>query len=89
MCHNPSCVNPKHLRAATVKQNNENRKGPQANNRLGVRGVEQISNGRYRAVIGHAGKKYHLGVFGDIEEAQQVAEAARAALFTLPKKGAA
>ena len=38
-CHNPSCVNPQHLRVVTPKQNCENVRGAQVNNASRVRGV--------------------------------------------------
>src|SRR5690606_31575028 len=39
ICHDESCVNPRHLRPATTKQNNENASGLQVNNTSGYSGV--------------------------------------------------
>lgn len=58
------------LRLVSQKQNNENRLGPQRNNKIGFKGVCSVSrSGRYRAQIKHEGKKLHLGCFGTPEEA--------------------
>lgn len=74
------CVNPAHLRLATDKQNNENRKG--ARGRSGIRGVSQHSNGRWRACVVHNRKYIHLGYFDTAEEAGEVARLKRLELFT-------
>jgi hypothetical protein len=39
ICRNRRCVNPKHLRAATHKQNIENHNGARRNSKSGIRGV--------------------------------------------------
>lgn len=82
MCHNPSCVNPQHLRAVTQKQNCENRQGPQGNNvDSGVRGVYKSDN-KWAVRLGHNGKLLYFGRYASIEEAEAVAIEARRRLFT-------
>lgn len=79
-CHQPLCVNPAHLRLSTRKQNKENCKG--AHGRSGIRGVYQMSNGRWRACVVHNKKYIHLGYFATAEEAGEVARLKRLELFT-------
>ena len=82
-CHNPSCVNPKHLRATTHKQNQENRQGAAKCNVSGVRGVHWHSQAkRWVASITHNGKSLYLGLFQDIPSAEAVVKAKRLELFT-------
>ena len=59
------------LREATNAQNQENAKKPQANNKLGLRGVSQF-RGRYQAAIRHKRIQYHLGFYKTPEEAKAV-----------------
>lgn len=82
MCHNPSCVNPSHLRLATGKQNQENLSGPRVDNRLGVRGVSMTRSGKYKAQVGHNGEKIDVGIFASLEEADSAVRAKRNELFT-------
>jgi hypothetical protein len=84
MCHTRTCVNPSHLRLLTNKQNNENRRGPQANSVTGVRGVSpQKGTGRFVAVVGKwNGPSHHVGTFASIEEAEAAVIAKRLELFT-------
>lgn len=51
------------------------------NNRTGVRGVSLIANGIYRAGITFQKKRYHLGVFVNIEDASLAYEKAREKLY--------
>jgi hypothetical protein len=79
-CHNPACVNPEHTRPITPKQNQENRRGPQANNRSsGIRGVHRHSNGIHWQV--RVGKKY-VGIFTSLSAAEAAAVSARNEMFT-------
>ena len=82
-CYNKSCVNPSHLRAATRKQNTENREGAQSNSKSGVRGVSWSKVAKkWRATVKHNGKAIHLGVHADIRDAEQAVRAKRLQLFT-------
>ena len=83
MCHTPACVNPAHLRPVTNKENHENLRGAHRNSKSGLRGV--FWNRRLRkwvAQVTHNYKTQHLGLFDTAEEADAVARAARARLFT-------
>ena len=81
-CHVRNCVNPAHLRPATVKQNNENL-GMRATNTSGVRGVSWHRRGKkWRAQVCHHGKTIHLGLFVDLLEAEAAVIAKRLELFT-------
>ena len=82
-CHNRACVNPAHLRPATNKQNGENRTGAQRNSTSGIRGVSRSSRDkRWKAEVTHEGKKYWVGHFIDIAEAEAAVIAKRNELFT-------
>lgn len=83
MCHVKHCVNPDHLREATAKVNQENRKGNQKNSTSGYRGVSWAKDrGRWYAHVKHYGKKRNLGYYETKEEAAEVAAKAREELFT-------
>lgn len=83
MCHNKACVNPAHLRPTTQKQNMENRTGPNANTKSGIRGVHWSSrHKKWSVVIGHNMKHVRGGYFTDKEEAGEVAKQLRNKLFT-------
>lgn len=82
ICHNRSCVNPDHLRLATVKQNIENREGAQSNSRTGVRGISIARNGKFIARVKHHGKRVIVGTFADLEDAERAVIACRNDLFT-------
>jgi hypothetical protein len=81
-CMNRICVNPVHLRLATVKQNNENLPGARRSSRSGVRGVYQHPNGRWYASVVHRRERIHLGGFADLSSAEEAAIAKRKELFT-------
>jgi hypothetical protein len=82
ICRNRACVNPDHLRAVTVKQNQENR-GAARNNTSGARGVtwNPFTN-MWRAQVGHNGEKYQAGEHSTVEEAAEAARLLRLRLFT-------
>jgi hypothetical protein len=78
LCHERRCVEVKHLRVATPKQNQENRAGAQANSKSGVRGVYwNRSNRSWSVQVSHR----HVGHFSSIEEASKAAQAARAEMY--------
>jgi hypothetical protein len=73
-CHNRACVNPAHLRAATRKQNQENRAGAQANNHAGIRGVNWDSERNCWVVKATASGRTHFGGrFESLDEARACA----------------
>ena len=76
---NKSNNNIKNLREATNQQNGFNR-GPQKNNKLGIKGVRKKGN-KYTAAISINGKVKHLGMFFTIEEARLAREEAEKKLF--------
>jgi len=80
-CRVKHCVNPGHLRLATNKQNMENL-GLDPRSTSGYRGVTQISNGRWKAQLGHNGVRFYLGLHDTPEQAHEVAKAKRLELFT-------
>lgn len=82
-CHSPSCVNPRHLRAATHKQNQEHRIGARVDSASGVRGVSwHESKQKWRATARHNGKRYSFGLHASIKDAEAAARAGRNSLFT-------
>lgn len=83
-CHVKNCVKPDHLRAVTCKQNMENRTGANRDNvSSGVLGVSWSSWTRnWRARVRHNGKRYEVGNFATIEEAEAAVRAKRLELFT-------
>lgn len=82
-CRNKSCVNPRHLRPASSKQNKENVGNVRANNSSGYRGVYWSRRyKRWQVEVLHHGKKHYGGRYVDIEEANSVAILLRNTLFT-------
>ena len=83
ICHNPRCVNPDHLRLATPKQNVENHSGASRVNTSGVRGVHwRADAGRWQGLVRHNRKRYHVGYFDTIEQAEAAVLAKRNELHT-------
>jgi hypothetical protein len=80
-CHHRECVNPRHLRLASSKQNNENRAGANKNSRSGIRGVIWHL-GRWEGRITHNHKSIYLGRFSTCEEAEAAVVNKRRELFT-------
>lgn len=82
-CHNLACVNPAHLREATPKQNKENLRGASRNSKTGIRGVcWNKRSEKWEASVRHYGKRYHVGYFTDIVEAETAVIAKRNELYT-------
>ena len=82
-CHNTICVNPKHLRLATPKQNKENLRGAQSASASGIRGVSWISHrNKWGATVTHNKITHHLGYFRTAAEAGEAARVKRLELFT-------
>ena len=80
-CWERSCVNPDHLRLATISQNSANRSGAQGGRMHDLpRGVYR-SGRRYAARVRHNGTLHNLGTFSTPEEASAAAQAKRAILF--------
>jgi len=82
ICRRGQCVNPEHLRAVTQKQNMENRGGAHANSKTGIRGVMPARNGKWRVEVRHNSRRYHVGTFDTLAEAEGAAIAKRNELFT-------
>jgi len=82
-CGNRKCVRPDHLRAVTRKQNNENRRGANANSKSGIRGVVWNSQrSKWKATATHNRKEYHGGFFASIDAAEEAVVELRNRLFT-------
>lgn len=80
ICFRRNCVEVRHLRLATMAENNWNRSGPAANSRTGVRNVH-VKSGRYLVKIKKDGVAHYGGFHDTIEEAAIVAERMREELF--------
>lgn len=76
------CVNPEHLQVVTPKQNAENVL-LRVDSTTKVRGVTKRAGwNKYRARVGHKGKRIHLGDFDTLEEAEYAVDKARKELHT-------
>lgn len=81
-CRNTLCVNPKHLRVVTRKQNREHVEGAQRNSSTGALNVYRRKSGGYHVLVTHNGKPFRGGTFDDINEAAEAARQLRLSLFT-------
>ena len=79
-CYTALCVNPAHLRLATVAENGRNRSGASVLTKSGVRGVYPRGE-KWVAQVGMLGKSYYLGTFDSIESASDAVECKRRELF--------
>ena len=82
-CHNPCCVNPRHLRVITQAQNTQHIAGVRIDNTSGARGVTW--HGQRNAWWASAtlnGRQYSAGLHPNIEAADAAARALRAELHT-------
>lgn len=73
ICHNRTCVNAEHLRVATRSDNLSHRRGPQSNNRLGVRNVKELPSGNFYVEVKGRG----FGTYPTLKEAEVAAGRAR------------
>jgi hypothetical protein len=80
-CRNTGCVNPRHLRPVTPKQNAEHQHPTRRKSISGVRGVYPNRRG-WQARVKHNGQQICLGTYATIEQAASIAQAARLRLFT-------
>lgn len=81
-CRVRRCVNPRHLRLATNKQNSENREAERGN-RSRVRGVSWYPPlQKWRAQVVHNGERHFLGYHEDLEDARRCVVAKRNELYT-------
>lgn len=77
------CVRPDHLRLATAKQNQENKKGAYKNSKSGVRGVVWLGGRRrFRVKVTSDGNEILGGYFKTLDEAQAAAIVLRNSTFT-------
>lgn len=65
------------ISARSYCENQQNRGGPQKNNKLGVLGVRRHKCGKFQAQIRYFGKYKHLGLFSSIDEARAAYMAAK------------
>lgn len=80
-CWERSCVNPEHLRLATISQNSAYLSGARKGRKHDLpRGVTRRGRG-YEAAVQSGGIRHYLGTFSTPEEASAAAEAKRAILF--------
>lgn len=83
-CFNAGCVNPRHLRAVTSKQNNEHLRGARSNSKSGIRGVFwHKARRKWIVSVRHNGRSVHGGYFESAASAEVAAAALRRRLFTL------
>lgn len=81
VCWNPACCEITHLRAVTRMENQRYRKGPQRNNRLGLRGVYEIASG-FKARVDFGGTyRIDPAVYPTAQEASRAAHRMRAEIF--------
>lgn len=83
ICHTPLCVNAKHLRLATRKQNGENHSGAFRTSKSGVRGVYwDKRRGAWAATVRHYGVAHWVGYFSTLEDAAESVRKKRNELHT-------
>ena len=75
-----SCVNVDHLRCVTAAQNASHRSGAEKGSKSGILSVYPAGS-KWRVQVKKNGKRHNFGVYDDINEAAEVAQAAREELF--------
>lgn len=80
ICHVRNCVEISHIRTVTPSQNKRNLSGARRTSVTGVRNVFPSPYG-WRVGFSKNGNSYHFGYYSTIQEAVDVAEAAREELF--------
>lgn len=75
-CGEPTCVRVEHLRVITQGQNTQNVKGAYKNNATGTRGVT-FRRGKYVAQAQLDKKRYYLGQYDTLDEADVIVRAWR------------
>jgi hypothetical protein len=68
------------LRPASDRQNATNTK-TRADNKIGIKGVRLLANGRYQARIWDGGKNIHLGLFDSVSAAKAAYDIAARRMF--------
>lgn len=82
-CHVTTCVNPSHLRLASLAQNQENLARLKQSTISGFRGVYWYSrSSKWVVRVQCRGLRYFGGYYTDVEEADKAAVALRNSLFT-------
>jgi len=82
-CRNRLCVNTDHLRVATNQQNHENRSRTNPHSASGRRGVSWNSaRAKWCGQVGHKGKRYYVGLFDTVDEADDAVTRKRMELCT-------
>lgn len=85
--HNTLDNRAENLRVVTHQQNQQNRKGAQKNNlSSGIRGVSWCkTNQKWTTGVKLFGRRIHLGLYKDVEEARSVVEKARSIMMPFSK----
>ena len=82
ICHNPACVEVRHLRLATRVQNGRNFAGARRDNlSTGIRGVSVSKQGRVRAYVYPGGGKRIEKYFRSVDEATEWVREMRAEIY--------
>lgn len=71
----------KNLRAVSQTDNLRNQHGPKGHNKLGVKGVHTLRNGKYRANITVNKRAINLGHFESLDDARSARRAAELKFF--------
>jgi len=75
-----ACVNVDHLRCVTAAQNASHRSGAKKGSKSGILSVYPHGS-KWRVQVKKNGKRYSFGVYNDLDEAAEVAQAAREELL--------
>ena len=81
-CHNPSCVRPDHLEMTTQMKNLQRRRGLDAHNKSGHRGVSWYEpRQKWLVRVVCDGKTHHGGYFLSLDEAVRVRDVLHSKLY--------